>query len=53
MVVPYGDNTDDRNHDNNDLYDVSYEMDPFDIGSPVGTIQAYACMDEKVHMLKG
>jgi hypothetical protein len=27
-------------------------MDPFDIGSPVGTIQAYTCMDEKVRVFK-
>jgi hypothetical protein len=27
-------------------------MDPFDIGTPVGTMQAYACMDEKVRMPK-
>jgi hypothetical protein len=50
MVVPFDDNTDDQNHDNNDLHDASYEMETFDIGSPVGTIQAYACMEEKVRM---
>jgi hypothetical protein len=52
MVVPYDDNTDDRKHDNNDLYDASYDMDPFDIGSAVGTIQAYTFMDEKGSVFK-
>jgi hypothetical protein len=47
------------NHDEDDLYDASYEMDPFDIDTPVDTIQANASkftphpgMGEKVSMLK-
>jgi hypothetical protein len=52
VVVSDNDSTDDLNHNDDDLYDASYEMDPFDIGTPVGTIQAYACMDEKVRMPK-
>jgi hypothetical protein len=42
MVVLYNDSTDDLNHDDDDLYDVSYEMDPFNIDTPVGNIQAVA-----------
>jgi hypothetical protein len=52
MVVSDDDSTDDLNHYDDDLYDASYEMDPFDVGTPVGTIQAYACMDEKLPMPK-
>jgi hypothetical protein len=52
MVVPDDDITDDQNHGDDDLCDASYEMDPFDIDTPVGTLQAYAYMDEKVCMPK-
>jgi hypothetical protein len=52
VVVPDADITDDRNHSDGDLYDASYEIDPFDIDTLGGTIQAYACMDEKVRMPK-
>jgi hypothetical protein len=31
VVVPDDDITDDLNHGDDDLYDASYEMDPFDI----------------------
>jgi hypothetical protein len=44
---------------NDDIYDDSYEMDPFDIDTPVDTIQAFASkftpqpdMKEKVRMPK-
>jgi hypothetical protein len=30
------------NHEDDDLYDASYEMDQFDIDTPVDTIQAFA-----------
>jgi hypothetical protein len=50
VVVPDDDITDDLNHGDDDLYDASYELDPFDIDTPVVTIQDYACMDEKVCM---
>jgi hypothetical protein len=46
-------------HDHADLYDVSYEMDPFDIDTPADTIQAFASrftpcpgMKDKVRMPK-
>jgi hypothetical protein len=46
-------------HDDEDVYDASYEMDPFDIDTPVDTIQAFASkstpcpgMKDKVHMPK-
>jgi hypothetical protein len=46
-------------YEEDDLYDASYEMDPFDIDTPVDTIQAFASkfiprsgMKEKVHMPK-
>jgi hypothetical protein len=52
MLVSDDDSTDDLNHDDDDLYDASYEMDPFPIDTPVGTIQAYDCMDENVCMPK-
>ena len=46
-------------HEEDDLYDASYEMDPFDIDTPVDTIQAFASkfiprtgMKEKVRMPK-
>jgi hypothetical protein len=46
-------------HDDADLYDASYEMDPFDIDRPVDTIQAFASkftprqgMKDKVRMPK-
>jgi hypothetical protein len=29
-------------HEDDDVYDASYEMDPFDIETPVDTIQAFA-----------
>jgi hypothetical protein len=29
-------------HEEDDLYDASYDMDPFDIDTPVDTIQAFA-----------
>jgi hypothetical protein len=29
-------------HEDADLYDASYKMDPFDIDTPVDTIQAFA-----------
>jgi hypothetical protein len=32
----------DLNHDDDDLYDSSSDMDPFDIDNPLDTIQAYA-----------
>jgi hypothetical protein len=32
----------DLEHDEADLYDASYEMDPFDIDTPLDTIQAFA-----------
>jgi hypothetical protein len=47
VVVQDDDIADDLNHSDGGLYDASYEMDTFDIDTPVGTIQAYACMDEK------
>jgi hypothetical protein len=47
----------DLDHGDEDLYDASYEMDPFDIDTPVDTIQAFASkftprrgMNDKVHM---
>jgi hypothetical protein len=59
MVVSDDDSTDDLNHDDDDLYDASYEMDPVNIDTPVDNIQAFTskftpclCMSEKVHMLK-
>jgi hypothetical protein len=46
-------------HEDDDLFDASYEMDPFDIDTPVDTIQSYASkftprpgMKEKVPMPK-
>jgi hypothetical protein len=46
-------------HEDADLYDASYEMDPFDIDTPVDTIQAFASkftprpgMKEKVRIPK-
>jgi hypothetical protein len=46
-------------HEEDDTYDVSYEMDPFDIDTPVDTIQAFASnftprpgMSERVRMPK-
>jgi hypothetical protein len=50
VVVPDNDTTDELNHGVEDLYDASYEMDPFDIDTPVGTIKVYACMTENVPM---
>jgi hypothetical protein len=50
VVVPDNDITEKLNHGFDDLYDASYEMDPFDIDTPVGAIQAYACMNENVSM---
>jgi hypothetical protein len=59
MVVSDNDSTDDLNHDDDDLYDASYEMDPFNTDAPVDNIQAVASkftpclgMSEKVHMPK-
>jgi hypothetical protein len=59
MVVSDDDSTDDVNHDDDDLYDASYEMDPFNIDTPVDNRQAFTSkftpclgMSEKVHMLK-
>jgi hypothetical protein len=47
------------NHDDDDLYDASYEMDPFDIDTPADTIQAFVSkftcrsgMNDKVHIPK-
>jgi hypothetical protein len=49
----------DLEHDDDDIYDASYEMDPFDIDTPVDTIQAFASkftprpgMKDKVRMPK-
>jgi hypothetical protein len=39
VVVSDDDISDELNHSDDDLYDVSYEMDPFDIDTPVGIIQ--------------
>jgi hypothetical protein len=46
-------------HEDADLYDASYEIDPFDIDTPVDTIQAFAYkftprpgMKDKVRMPK-
>jgi hypothetical protein len=36
----------DLTHEEDDLYDASYEMDPFDIDTPVDTIQAYASVTD-------
>jgi hypothetical protein len=44
VVVPDNDTTDELNHGGDDLYDASYEMDPFDIDTPVGTL--HACLYE-------
>jgi hypothetical protein len=59
MVVSDDDSTDDLNHDDDDLYDASYEMDPFNIDTPVDNIKDFASkftpclgMNEKVHMSK-
>jgi hypothetical protein len=59
MVVSDDDSTDDLNHDDDDLYDASYEMDPFNIDTPVDNIQAASSkftpclgMSDKVHMPK-
>jgi hypothetical protein len=50
VVVPDNVITGALNHSVDDLYDASYERDPFDIDTPLGTIQAYACMNENVPM---
>jgi hypothetical protein len=50
VVVPDNDITDELNHGVDELCEASYEMDPFDIDTPVGTIQAYACLNENVPM---
>jgi hypothetical protein len=49
----------DLDHGDDDLYDASYETDPFDIDTPVDTIQAFTAkftprpgMNDKVHMPK-
>jgi hypothetical protein len=49
----------DLDHDDADLYDASYKMDPFDVDTPVDTIQAFASkftprpgMKDKVRMPK-
>jgi hypothetical protein len=46
-------------HGDEDLYDASYKMDPFDIDTPVDTIQSFAsrftphsCINKKVCMPK-
>jgi hypothetical protein len=59
MVLSDSDSTDDLNHDDDDLCDASYEMDPFNIDTPVDNIQAFVSkftpclgMSDKVHMSK-
>jgi hypothetical protein len=55
VVVPDNDITDGLNHDDDDLYDPSYEIGPFDISTSVDTIQTHVSksitrpvsMDEK------
>jgi hypothetical protein len=42
MVVSDNDSIDDLNHDDDDLYDASYEMDPSNIDTSVDNIQAVA-----------
>jgi hypothetical protein len=46
-------------HEDADLYDTAYEMDPFDIDTPIDTVQAFASkltprpdVKDKVHMPK-
>jgi hypothetical protein len=41
VVVSDDDITDDLYHGDDDIYDPSYEMDPFDISSSVDTLQAH------------
>jgi hypothetical protein len=40
VIVPDDDSTDNLNHDDDDLYDASYEIDPFNIDTTVDNIQA-------------
>jgi hypothetical protein len=42
VVILDDDITDGLNHDDDDLYDPSYEMGPFDISTSIDTIQTHA-----------
>jgi hypothetical protein len=53
VIVSDDDSTDDLDHSDDDIYDPSYEMDPFDISHSIDTIQTHVSKSIPHPVIKG